>query len=242
MHYYKKNIGDYHKKAGRLTMQQHGAYTLLMDSCYDREKFPTLDEAIDWCWASTEAEIEAVKFVLGKFFTLDDGVFVQERISDELDTYHKNSAINKRIAIERETKRKNKNTKRGRSVDEPPPNQEPLTKNHKPLNKYSLDDMSVAEAIYAAVVTISPTMKKPNMGTWADTIRLMRDRDKRTHEDIIKVFKWANADIFWQTNILSPAKLRKQYDQLVVKMSTRTAGQPQRNNFNDLNYGEAGDL
>jgi len=59
MHYYKKNIGDYHKKAGRLTMLQHGAYTLLMDACYDREKFPNRDEALDWLWASSKEEIEA---------------------------------------------------------------------------------------------------------------------------------------------------------------------------------------
>ena len=37
MHYYKRNIGDYHKKAGRLSMIEHGAYTLLIDACYDRE-------------------------------------------------------------------------------------------------------------------------------------------------------------------------------------------------------------
>jgi len=29
MHYFKRNIGDYHKKAGRLSMLEHGAYTLL---------------------------------------------------------------------------------------------------------------------------------------------------------------------------------------------------------------------
>ena len=57
MHYYKRNIGDYAKKAGRLTMLQHGAYTLLIDSCYDREKFPTLEDAIEWTWASSDDEI-----------------------------------------------------------------------------------------------------------------------------------------------------------------------------------------
>ena len=46
MHYYKRNLGDYAKKAGRLSMLQHGSYTLLIDACYDREQFPTLEEAI----------------------------------------------------------------------------------------------------------------------------------------------------------------------------------------------------
>ena len=68
MHYYKRNIGDYAKKAGRLSTLQHGAYTLLIDSCYDREEFPTLEQAIEWTWVESPEEIEAVKFVLHKFF------------------------------------------------------------------------------------------------------------------------------------------------------------------------------
>lgn len=132
MHYYKRNIGDYNKKAGRLSMLQHGSYNLLLDACYDREQFPTLDEAIDWSWADSPEEIASVKFVLKKFFTFTDGVYVQKRVAEELAKYHKNSAVNKKIAITRENK---KRTNRERTVNEPPPNQEPRTKNHKPLTK-----------------------------------------------------------------------------------------------------------
>lgn len=134
MHYYKKNIGDYHKKAGRLSMLQHGAYTLLIDSCYDRERFPTLEEAIDWCWASTDEEIAAVTFVVNKFFTEEGGVFIQNRIQEEIDRYHENSKTNKRIALEREAKKREKSTKRERIVNEAPPNQEPLTINHNNIS------------------------------------------------------------------------------------------------------------
>jgi uncharacterized protein YdaU (DUF1376 family) len=133
MHYYKRNLGDYAKKAGRLTMLQHGAYTLLIDSCYDREVFPTLEQALEWTWASTEAEVEAVKFVLSRFFELDkEGCYVQDRILQELLHYHKNADTNKRIADEREAKRRENRTKRVQDVDEAPPNQEPITNNHKP--------------------------------------------------------------------------------------------------------------
>jgi uncharacterized protein YdaU (DUF1376 family) len=136
MHYYKRNIGDYAKKCGRLSMLQHGAYTLLIDSCYDREKFPTLEEAIEWTWASTEAEIEAVKFVLSRFFKLGgDGQYVQERIFAELLDYHAKADVNKRIALERETKRREKSTKRAPRVNEAPPNQEPRTINQEPETK-----------------------------------------------------------------------------------------------------------
>ena len=132
MHYFKRNIGDYHKKAGRLSMIEHGAYTLLIDSCYDRERFPTLQEAYDWTWAQTEDEKEAVLFVLNKFFVLIDNKYTQNRISEEIALYHKNALTNKRIALEREEKR---STNRARTVNEPPPNQEPRTKNQEPLTK-----------------------------------------------------------------------------------------------------------
>ncbi|PRO11575.1 hypothetical protein B9W55_18785 [Acinetobacter baumannii] len=88
MHYYERNIGDYYRKAGRLNILQHGVYNLLMDACYDRESFPTLEEAIEWVWAETEEEIDAVKFVLKKFFKLnEDGVYVQTHIEEELCRY-----------------------------------------------------------------------------------------------------------------------------------------------------------
>lgn len=136
MHYYKRNIGDYAKKAGRLSMLEHGAYTLLIDACYDRERFPTEQEAIEWCWARTPEEIAAVRFVLARFFDLSDGVYVQSRIAEEIETYRANSETNRRIATEREEKRK----QRARTVHEhpenlheAPPNQEP--KNQEPLNQ-----------------------------------------------------------------------------------------------------------
>ena len=136
MHYYKRNIGDYAKKAGRLTMLQHGAYTLLIDACYDREVFPTLEQALEWTWASSEAEAEAVKFVLSRFFSLDkEGQYIQHRVLEELLIYHTNADTNKRIAIEREAKRREKNTNRVHIVDEPTPNHKPLTINQEPVVK-----------------------------------------------------------------------------------------------------------
>ena len=139
MHYYKRNIGDYAKKAGRLSMLEHGAYTLLMDAIYDRETFPTLEEALDWAWARDDAEVAAIKFVLSKFFTLDGDRYVQKRIQDELDSYKAKAETNARIAKDREAKRKSKH-ELSRNVHEaceekhePSPNHKPLTINQEPL-------------------------------------------------------------------------------------------------------------
>lgn len=136
MHYFKRNIGDYHKKAGRLSMLEHGAYTLLIDACYDRERFPTLDDAIEWTWARSDDEVAAVKFVLSKFFTLIDGVYTQKRIQEEIDAYHAKSLKNQEIALAREAARR---AERERIEHETctdrhlTTNQEPITTNQEEI-------------------------------------------------------------------------------------------------------------
>lgn len=148
MHYFKRNIGDYHKKAGRLSMLEHGAYTLLLDACYDRERFPTKDEAIDWTWARSPEEVAAVEFVLSKFFTLDDGRYVQTRIAEEVEAYHQIAQKNKAIAEKREADKRTKRAQQGttgeQGVNDSPPNQEPLTTNHKPVDQKPLSPAAPA--------------------------------------------------------------------------------------------------
>lgn len=177
MHYYKRNLGDYAKKAGRLSMLQHGAYTLLIDACYDREQFPTMAEAIDWTWASSSAEVEAVEFVLRKFFALEDGRYVQSRIKEEIDDYHAKSATNARIAKDRETKRSEKRTDRVRVVDvatrvdnEAPPNQEPITINHTP------SDEGVAPRKRSTPATTAARPDDVSEPVWQDFQRLRREK------------------------------------------------------------------
>jgi len=94
------------------------------------------------------------------------------------------------------------------------------TKKHK----FSDEDMRFAEEMLKRIKIINPATKQPSMESWANTIRLMREIDGRTHKEMWAAFDWANRDSFWCTNILSPTKLRKQYEKLVVRMSNM--GQP----------------
>lgn len=58
----------------------------------------------------------------------------------------------------------------------------------------------------------------PESTSWLRPMRLLlADRDSDAGE-IERVIRWAQADEFWQTNILCPAKLRKQFTQLTIKM------------------------
>jgi len=86
------------------------------------------------------------------------------------------------------------------------------------------EDLLAAQWIFSKVQVITPTAQQPNWPAWANDIRLMRDSLKVSHREICEVFTWANGNQFWQTNILSPSKLRKQWATLKAQMS-----QPARN-------------
>ena len=101
---------------------------------------------------------------------------------------------------------------------------QPITENKKQRQKSSkfekttTEDKKTANLIWQAVDSLSPNSKPPNLEEWADTIRLMRERDKRTIEEITSVFLWAHNHNFWRQNIRSPEKLRKQFDNLNSRM------------------------
>lgn len=79
------------------------------------------------------------------------------------------------------------------------------------------DVLKAARWIFDKTLTVNASLSEPNWVEWANTIRLMRMQDKRSHYEICELFKWANEDSFWQNNILSPTSLRKQWDQLTTK-------------------------
>ena len=53
---------------------------------------------------------------------------------------------------------------------------------------------------------------------WADGFRLLMEQDHRPHAKIKAVLDWVQRHPFWQNNILSPDKLRKQFDRLEMEM------------------------
>lgn len=73
--------------------------------------------------------------------------------------------------------------------------------------------------MWEQILKLQPKRKTPNLDAWANDIRLMRERDGRTDDEIRELFTWANQDSFWQTNILCPQKLREKWDDLDLKRS-----------------------
>ncbi|MFA7153915.1 MAG: hypothetical protein WC072_08995 [Methanoregulaceae archaeon] len=76
----------------------------------------------------------------------------------------------------------------------------------------------LSELLYSLILQNNPKAKKPDLKKWAQTIDRMIRLDERDPQEIEAVIRWCQADDFWYANILSADKLRKQYDQLILKM------------------------
>ena len=76
MNYYRRYIGDYMRDTRVLSMIEHGAYTLLLDTQYSTEEgLPEdLDALYRICGAISNTEQAAVRKVADKFFPVEDGV------------------------------------------------------------------------------------------------------------------------------------------------------------------------
>ena len=93
-----------------------------------------------------------------------------------------------------------------------------------PAKKFSFTEMDLAMAkeMFARIQKLNPNHKQPNFEAWANDIRLLGERDGKSHPEIIDLFEWANQDRFWQANILSPRKLREKWDVLVLQRNRQT--------------------
>jgi uncharacterized protein YdaU (DUF1376 family) len=86
LNYYERYCGDYAKKTARLTLVQHGAYTLLLDEYYSNEKPLPCDfeDLFRICRAMKRDEQNAVREVAELFFPIGpDGLRHNER-ADEM--------------------------------------------------------------------------------------------------------------------------------------------------------------
>ena len=81
------------------------------------------------------------------------------------------------------------------------------------------NEFRLSKQLFELIKNRKSTFKKPNLQKWAEQIDLMIRLDKREPSVIEAVIEWCQQDEFWQNNILSTQKLRKQFDQLELKMN-----------------------
>ena len=89
MNYYPRHLGDYARDTAHLLMIEHGAYNLLLDRYYATEEGIPDDQKYRVTRARTPVEKQAVDSVLKEFFTLKEGVWVKNRVLEEIDKANK---------------------------------------------------------------------------------------------------------------------------------------------------------
>ena len=98
------------------------------------------------------------------------------------------------------------------------------------MTELSPEAISLCAALSEAVLRLDPKAKVPNIPSlsakrgWGCAARLLLERDGRPHDEALRVIAWATNDSFWQSNILSIRKLRKQYTRLLLQMKGKTNG------------------
>jgi hypothetical protein len=90
-----------------------------------------------------------------------------------------------------------------------------------------VDHDLVSEMVAAISVDLNAPIKH-NPTTWANDMRLMRERDGRTVEQIRYLIEWTAKHHFWCDKVMSPSKLRDKWDQLAKQAKNEHAQKKSR--------------
>jgi len=247
---------DYLADTAHLSTEEHGAYLLLLFNYWMRGKpLPNDSNKLARISGLSNERWTVVEHSIAEFFQIDDFGWHHERLDGDLEYVEakqmkaveagKASGAARRKAARKASSTRASGKKRGDKPVEPtPPQKRPertlserstnaeryyiYKKDNILVDKSTSSDEEIAYWMFAKIHDLNNKTKEPNFQAWAKTIRLMRERDKRTREEIIDVFTWANKDSFWQSNVLSPTKLRDKFDQLTMRIQGGSNGSDKR--------------
>jgi uncharacterized protein YdaU (DUF1376 family) len=140
MHYYKFNIADYRKDTGHLSTIEHGIYRQLIDWYYlDEQPIPEENQVVIRRLRLGSDEVKFLQNVLSDFFVLGKTGYTHKRIEVEIKDYSEQVEKNKNNGKLGGRPKKTQSVISGIPEDsQNNPNQEPLTTNHKLINKKTL--------------------------------------------------------------------------------------------------------
>ena len=84
-------------------------------------------------------------------------------------------------------------------------------------NKATQEDIDLAILLESKIRERMPNIQDPNISHWSEDIRKMRTIDKRNSNEILGAILFSQQDDFWQSVILSAAKVRKHFDKLLAQ-------------------------
>ena len=102
--------------------------------------------------------------------------------------------------------------------------------------KYSDEHLRLAEKLKNNLINDFPSeMKRVNIEKWADTFRLIEERDQQTIAAIDYVLDWLPTNSFWFGNIRSASKLRTQFEKLKFEIKNEKERGQQRATYQRQN-------
>lgn len=106
----------------------------------------------------------------------------------------------------------------------------------KPPCKYSDEHLRLAQKLQNNLINDFPSeMKRVNIEKWADTFRLIEERDQQTIAAIDYVLDWLPTNSFWFGNIRSASKLRTQFEKLKFEIKNEKERGQQRTTYQRQN-------
>ena len=108
------------------------------------------------------------------------------------------------------------------------PKNDAQTNNHIELRTNELNTRTYGVEIHQACNLLADLIedngsRRPTVtDLWLSDMERLNRIDERSWEQITKAIEWCQADDFWRGNIMSPGKLRKQYDQLRLAAQRNT--------------------
>jgi hypothetical protein len=103
-----------------------------------------------------------------------------------------------------------------------------LTNNHIELRTNELDTRTYGDEnnqacnLLADLIETNGSRRPTVTDKWHSDMDKLNRIDERSWDQINRAIEWCQADDFWRGNIMSPAKLRKQYDQLRLAAQRNT--------------------
>lgn len=121
--------------------------------------------------------------------------------------------------------------------------------------KFEQRDMDLTIWMFDSIKGKFPATRKPNLDSWANTIRLCREVETKAHFEaygmdynlesalqfMAKLFTWANNHHFWSANIRSADKFRKQFEELNIRKEQEKQGNDNSINGSNGNQVSASD-
>jgi uncharacterized protein YdaU (DUF1376 family) len=182
MHYFKFHISDYYANTSHLSDDADLCYRRLLDYYYLNDGLlPDLKMLAKKIKFAKKEDI--VLEILDEFFTLENGIYTHQRADKELFEYKEKANTNKRIAQEREEKKRKNKEQTGEQVvhdsctvgeqvvHDSPPNHKPLTINQEPLTNNQEPILKTTPAQSQAID--APPQKKRNTIDWDWTDRIV---------------------------------------------------------------------